>query len=121
MPDINYNWKRYWCPREGSFDLSDDGYLVDPEDQHRLLFACDVRPYADISTIPCLVLLGEPGIGKTTALEAIAHSEDEGYETTQLDLGEFSSDDRLFRHFFENNIVKTWILDVRLSTDELPP
>jgi len=124
MPDINFNWKRYWCPREGAFNLSDGGYLVDPEGEYGHFFAEDVRPYKDISTTPCLVLLGEPGIGKTTALEEIYLSESENYQTVRLDLGEFSSDDRLFRHFIENEPVKAWrdgshILSVLLdSLDE---
>lgn len=109
MPDIAYNWKRYWCPREGAFNLSDGGYLVDPEGEYSRFLAQDVRPYEDISTTPCLVLLGEPGIGKTTALEAIALSEAATYHTVRLDLGEYSSDDRLFRHFFEDEAVKAWL------------
>ena len=104
-----YNWKRYWCPREGIFNLSDGGYLVEPEGEYRRILAHDVCPYADIASTPCLILLGEPGIGKTTALREIAASEVADYATLEVDLGEFSSDDRLFRHVFEHETVRAWL------------
>ena len=104
-----YNWKRYWCPREGVFNLSDGGYLVDPDGKYGRILAKDVRPYTDIATTPCLILLGEPGIGKTTALEEIAASESAEYETLKVDLGEYSSDDRLFRHVFESEAIRAWL------------
>jgi hypothetical protein len=109
MPDILYNWKRYWCPREGSLNLSDDGYLFDPESKYGLFINQDACSYIDIASRNCLVLLGEPGIGKTTVLDAIAQFEGNNYRTVQLDLGEYSSEDRLFRHFFENEAIKTWL------------
>jgi hypothetical protein len=30
-----YDWKRFWCPRNAQIDLSDRGYLVDPESEWR--------------------------------------------------------------------------------------
>lgn len=104
-----YNWKRYWCPREGSFNLSDNGYLVAPDDDYGRIIAQDVRPFGDIASTPCLVLLGEPGIGKTTALEEIAASESANFATLQVDLGEYSSDERLYRHVFESSAIREWL------------
>lgn len=109
MPDFTYDWKRYWCPREGAFNLSDGGYLVEPEGEYGRILAQDVRPFADITTTPCLILLGEPGIGKTTAVEDIAASESADLATLKVDLGEYSTDDRLFRHVFESEAVRAWL------------
>jgi len=64
MPTIHYNWTRFWRRREGS-SISSEGYLfVHPQ------FSKNVTSFDQISHIPCLVLLGEPGIGKTYALES---------------------------------------------------
>jgi hypothetical protein len=30
-----YDWKRYWCPREGRIWFDAEGYLLDPELQDR--------------------------------------------------------------------------------------
>ncbi|NLX97957.1 MAG: hypothetical protein GXY83_17480 [Rhodopirellula sp.] len=59
---------RFWCPRDGRFFLSDGGYLADPSGDARDVLNPDLADFSDISDQSCLVLLGEPGIGKTTAL-----------------------------------------------------
>ena len=63
-----YNWKRFWCPRDGSIDLSDDGFLCDPETEFFKYVKSDVVSFEEIADKPCLILLGEPGIGKSIAL-----------------------------------------------------
>jgi hypothetical protein len=71
MSNKIYNWKRFWCPREGKPNLSDDGYLVDPDDAEiGSIYNPDVVPFELISKFPCLALLGEPGIGKSTAMQS---------------------------------------------------
>jgi predicted NACHT family NTPase len=81
---------------------------VEPESEYGRYLAKDVRPFADIEATPCLILLGEPGIGKTRALEEIAASESEHFQIIKEDLGEYSSDDRLFRHVFEREDILAW-------------
>ena len=65
-----YEWKRFWCPRESRIKLSDGGYLVDPDLEWGRLLNSDVLPFVSIVEKPCLVLLGEPGIGKSFAIES---------------------------------------------------
>lgn len=64
-----YPWRRFWCPREGAINLSDEGFLFDPENRHAKYVASDVVPFEQVSHLACLALLGEPGIGKSTAME----------------------------------------------------
>ena len=69
MTDITYNWNRYWVPREGSFSFDFDGFLHPPTTQAQF---AQWRKTAAVSfegllAKPCLVLLGEPGIGKSFA------------------------------------------------------
>src|SRR5438132_260881 len=63
-----YQWQRFWCPREGQLNLGDDGFLVDPDGEYGSVLNPDVRSFDRIKDTPCLVLLGEPGTGKSTAL-----------------------------------------------------
>jgi hypothetical protein len=58
--------ERFWCEHGDEFALDDDGYLRDPE---ALFFTVSLNPSAVATSSfvdkRCLVLLSEPGIGKT--------------------------------------------------------
>ncbi|MDI6781613.1 MAG: hypothetical protein QME49_05890 [bacterium] len=56
------NWKRFWCPRGANINLSDGGYLSDPDSKWGHILNPKVVPFESIDKIPCLALLGEPGI-----------------------------------------------------------
>lgn len=107
-----YNWKRFWCPITGKLKFDYLGFLADPED-YGYLTNPDVVPFTDISHIPCLVLLGEAGIGKTTAakqeykqrLEQVRDSDD---ECLWFELGEYDTDTTLCQKIFDNQTVQTW-------------
>lgn len=107
-----YNWKRFWCPITGNIQFDYRGFLADPDD-HGYLTKPDVVPFNKISHIPCLVLLGEAGIGKTTAakqeyeqrLEQVRDSDD---ECLWFELGEYDTDTTLCQKIFENQTVQTW-------------
>ena len=63
-----YEWQRYWCPREGVFRITGDGYLFDPSTAWGRYYT-DAVPFKSIEQTRCLILLGEPGIGKSSTLE----------------------------------------------------
>ncbi|NEO70020.1 hypothetical protein [Moorena sp. SIO3H5] len=73
MSNQTYNWQRFWCSISDDFNLRDGGYLSDPEVQSVNGYNYNPNPnlveFKDISGIPCLILLGEPGIGKTQAMK----------------------------------------------------
>lgn len=60
-----YGTDRFWCPTDRTIDLGDSGYLRDPESYTDWMGRSRSVPYEFIEDIPWLVLLGEPGIGKT--------------------------------------------------------
>jgi predicted NACHT family NTPase len=69
MAEQVYDWKRFWCPRSSQIDLHDHGgYLTDPESEYGKYYNPDLVGLEVIADIPCLVLLGEPGIGKSQEL-----------------------------------------------------
>jgi len=49
--------------------LDNEGYLLDPEEAHRRYVQTAAVPFEAIASKPCLLLLGEPGIGKTDVME----------------------------------------------------
>lgn len=109
MHKVKYNWKRYWCPREGHLNLTDNGYLLDPEGKYSNFCGNEVRRYEDIATMPCLILLGEPGIGKTTAMDQVAAEEERQQSIARIDLGAYSSEDRLIHDLREDKTIRSWI------------
>src|SRR3990170_3101588 len=110
----HYNWKRFWCSRTGSINLSDGGYLYDPDSNWGSIYNPDVVPFESISKIPCLVLLGEPGIGKTQTIQAERKAidtniQDGGGQAMWLDLRSYGSEDRLVKNLYENTTFISWI------------
>jgi hypothetical protein len=61
-----YAWPRFWIPLGGLLDLSDAGFLSDPTDTHD---PDGPVTLAALESRRSVVLLGEPGIGKSTALK----------------------------------------------------
>jgi len=114
MTNKTYNWKRFWCPRGGTIGLSDRGYLSDPDSSFGQIVNKNVVPISSIIQTPCLILLGEPGMGKTYTMEAELsylknQLESEGNAEISLDLRRFSSEERLIRDLFERPKFRSWI------------
>jgi hypothetical protein len=63
-------WKRFWVPlgSEISCGISRQDFFDDPEAKPGFLNK-SARRLDDLASEPCLVLLGEPGLGKSIALE----------------------------------------------------
>lgn len=109
-----YPWKRFWCPRAGEFSLADGGFLADPDTENGRLYNPDVIPFEALAETPCLVLLGEPGIGKTQAMRAEQGSLDAraasaGGRTLWLNLNSIGSEGRLQQKLFENPTFRDWV------------
>lgn len=113
MPSQRYNWKRLWSPRGESINLADVGYLVDPEDKWGRHYNPTVVPFQAIAGVPCLILLGEPGTGKTDAMsiESAAASLEAGAVGDSViykNLRSHGDEDRLVRELFESDEFVAW-------------
>ena len=95
----------------GVLDLSDAGFLRDPVDS--LYGAGPLRTLAELEAYPALVLLGEPGIGKSATLQreyerVSALPARRNIVSAYVDLNVTSSEDRLYRRIFESSEVAAW-------------
>lgn len=113
MSNQHYNWQRFWCPRGSTINLGDGGYLYDPQVKYGNIYNPNVVPFCAIATFPCLVLLGEPGIGKSYTIhnerDAInAQVVQAGGEILWLDLRSVGSESRLDQKLFNNPKFIAW-------------
>jgi hypothetical protein len=110
---VSYAWKRFWCSRGKVINLSDGGFLADPESDYGRFLNSELVPFETLAQKPCLALLGEPGIGKTWALKpekldsasSVAGTE---HDSFWLDLRSYSTEGRLYTALFENNQIARW-------------
>ena len=113
MTKLVYNWERFWRPRDRQIRLSDRGYLQEPAGPLAQALNPDLVTFDSVSKVPCLVLLGEPGIGKSHAMkaayEAVKGSPDlRDDRVLYLDLRSYGSDIRLVQSLFESTEYKSW-------------
>jgi hypothetical protein len=64
-------WKRFWCPLGQPINCGEveEGFLADPEGDFGRIWSPNTFEFAQILDRPCLILCGEPGIGKTRTVE----------------------------------------------------
>jgi len=112
MAAKEYNWKRYWVSRDGSFAFDADGFLATPASDGGWLCAkTDIVGFEELAATPCLVLLGEPGIGKTIALDnARKHAGEARPSATILhrNLGTYGDEKRLIDDVFGSPEFTVW-------------
>jgi hypothetical protein len=108
-----YAWQRFWVPRDGVIDLSDGGFLLDPEKEMAQYSAQRLATLTELQHFRALALLGEPGIGKSSTLEAEykALTQDESDPERvfiHVDLRSFSSDILLHNRMFGSPEFVAW-------------
>ena len=109
MPDYMYPWKRFWYPRETSLELLEGGYLYRPETEwaHRILGG---SPLEELTSIPCLILLGEPGLGKSQEMsQQQATCERLGEAVLACDFSMYQEQSLLVRNLFDHPTFKEWL------------
>jgi hypothetical protein len=110
----DYGWKRFWCPRDGSINLIDGGCLANPDGPYGNYLNPTLRSFGEVAELPCLALLGEPGIGKTETMRAERAAIDaavlaEGGRTLWLDLRSCGSEQRLNAKLFGSPEFASWV------------
>jgi len=104
---------RFWTSRGADISVEGGGYLVDPISDVPLIRNPNVAPIDFVSAAPCLVLLGEPGIGKSFTL-SVEREEIEaavvaaGDLILWIDLHEVGSDQQLNRRLGDSDVFRHW-------------
>jgi hypothetical protein len=123
-----FKWKRFWHKRNSAIAYDQDGYFLTPT-----VGAPESNPNASsfdaMASVPCLILLGEPGAGKSTALKQecerirdFAGQDEVGYwfdlkACSESNLLEELTGDERFRAWQEDRCQLHLFLD---SLDESP-
>jgi hypothetical protein len=108
--------RRFWFPRGIAPDLSDRGFLVDPE-LPRIIYAPQSRfpshgfPLEQVAQYPVVGLLGQPGIGKSTTVKEEARRLESalrrsGDHVLLIDLA--ACDAASMRSVFEKSKFRSW-------------
>lgn len=113
MNEQVYDWDRFWHPVGTATVLSNDGFVLDPTTAWGTARNPSLVRFGSFSHLPCLALLGEPGIGKSRTLETEwatveAQARTDGDEALYVDLRSVGSDTHLFRKVFDNPKFRAW-------------
>jgi hypothetical protein len=65
---MQYEWERFWMPAGGKLSLGMGGYMLDPRTTHGRALNAGFQGLSEHAA-PCLVLLGEAGMGKSAVIE----------------------------------------------------
>ncbi len=118
-----YNWQRYWRPRGARIRFAEDGFLYGPGQYNP-----EILPFEEIRSLQM------PGVAGRARYWQI--DRDEGRagrgrrkvqnrspaQVLRVDLRSYSSEDRLVRRLFENDIFRAWVggnHDLHLFLDSL--
>ena len=89
-----------------------DGFLLDPESETARYFTTDAKPFSSITCAPCLVLLGDPGLGKSHELLAeydrVREAGGKNDVALRFELRDFTSEDRLEKRLFGCSEMLDW-------------
>ena len=108
-----FPFQRYWCELSESIPLDEFGFLRDPESEwFHIYFEKPVFKTDSLINKNCLLLLGEPGIGKSTELRKLrGHESANGSATVLFELRDFDSKIDLKEGIINNETVQFWLKD----------
>ncbi|PYT57412.1 MAG: hypothetical protein DMG35_20320 [Acidobacteria bacterium] len=111
MP-TEFDWKRFWSLREETVDLSDGGFLSDPDSKWGKYYNPNLVTFEHLAEVLCVALLGEPGIGKSWSLNhysaTLRSSLRNNEKLVYLDLRSFGNEQRLVEELFESADFDAW-------------
>lgn len=113
MTNQRYEWQRNWIPRGESFKFDSAGFLLPPTDNqlYEQWFPNNAVKFDSIIETPCLILLGEPGIGKSFALRDAIEQTKKTHPLAlvlSINLGEYGDEKRLIEDLFHCEAFLEW-------------
>lgn len=114
-------WKRFWCRFGGPIHVGDQvqGFLTDPEDEFAKLYNPELFTLDQLLAESCLILCGDPGIGKSTVIQqhedTLNSSLGENGHFILIDFRDIPSDTAFNRWTIDSPEWQRW----RTSTEKL--
>lgn len=112
---IRYDWERFWVDPRARSQISADDFFEDPRAEPTWL-----RPNVDAvnlneaSSEPCLILLGEPGLGKSQAVKDAVRNLGESPDRPlhlSIDLGVYSDSASIRAKLIEGEQWEKWVTE----------
>jgi hypothetical protein len=106
---VAYYWPRFWSPWDENHYFEQGGYLPDPASTLGSLNR-HVVGFDKLEPCQCLVFLGPPGMGKSTALSTARELAEarSGRPPLHFDLRSYGNETRLVRDIFESDEISRW-------------
>lgn len=104
MTSSKYEWDRAWSPSQ---TISVD-FLGFPSNYTDFRERTKLPTLEQLTSWPCLILLGDPGMGKSTALEQVNHA-DSSDIVRKYQLKKFSQGSELIRAVEEDAEFNSWL------------
>lgn len=108
-------WQRFWCKSKNEIKLDMNGFLPDPNVES-FIPETNIFDFKEISSIQCLVMLGEAGSGKSTTIETEYQNLLENNKDDILmfiNLNEYGDENRIINEVFKSNEINEWVLSER--------
>ncbi|SEP46878.1 NACHT domain-containing protein [Propionispora vibrioides] len=106
-----YKWNRFWCSRDKFVNL-DNGFLYDPQSEYGKYHNPNAKPLEEFLSYQCLVLLGDPGLGKSFEVEMnrplTINEKTENEKELLVNLNTCQSDHQLEKKILHNPIFESW-------------
>lgn len=106
---VTRDLERFWLPVGSTYRLGQDGWLLD-SDSSAYYAADDLLTTQNIASARCVVMLGEPGIGKSSVIstrESLTPGMT-GIDNVTVDLSPYTSEYRLVQEVFEGSTISQW-------------
>lgn len=90
--------------------MPDRGFIADPAGKMSSAWIPKARPFVDLEATSCLILIGEPGLGKSTAMRGeAARLRAGGGQVLEVDLSSSSEEGRLRQKLVGSDAWQTWL------------